>query len=207
MQRTGITSASTTVTTPRTPIGQRPSARSARRGRRGMTIVEIMMAVAILSIGLGGGAIALIGAISLQRHVRERATAFEAAASTMDALQGEAFAEVFARFNATNADNPAAGNSPGANFAVPGLEAQPGDPDGLAGEILFPGDGTALRENVADAELGMPRDLNADAQIDALDHAADYKVLPVRVRVRWRGAKGNAEFVLGTTLNNERKVP
>ncbi|HVS19906.1 MAG TPA: hypothetical protein VMT18_14975, partial [Planctomycetota bacterium] len=85
----------------------------------------------------------------------------------------------------------------------------PGDPDGLPGEIVFPGDGVGLFEDVVFPALGMPRDLTLDdpPMIDSLDHSMDYRVLPVLVRVRWAGARGNRELMLGTTLNNERKTP
>jgi prepilin-type N-terminal cleavage/methylation domain-containing protein len=180
---------------------------AARKARRGVTLLEIAIAVTILAIGLGTAVYALLGAMALQRSVAERSLALQAAESVMESIQGEVFAEAFARFNGTADDDPAGGLSPGDAFDVPGLQARPGDPDGLPGEIRFPGDNVLLLENVVDAELGMPRDLTLDEPpvIDNLDHAADYRVLPVQVIVRWRGATGNREVVLGTTLNNERK--
>jgi len=143
----------------------------------------------------------------MQRSAAERTLALQAAESSIEALQAAVFSEAFARFNATIADDPPGGESPGAAFDVPGLSPWPGDPDGLPGEILFPGDNVELRENVADVELGMPRDLTLDDPpvIDGLDHSGDYRVLPVRVRVRWRGVLGEREVTLGTILNNERK--
>jgi type II secretory pathway pseudopilin PulG len=175
----------------------------------GLTLLEIAIAVTVLAAGLGSAVYSLLTASALERSTRERALALQAAESSLEALQASAFDEAFARFNATALDDPAGGLSPGNAFAVPGLEPWPGDADGLPGEILFPGDGVALFENVVVPELGMPRDLTLDDPpvIDGIDHAADYRVLPVLVRVRWAGARGNREFVLGTTLNNERKTP
>ena len=48
-----------------------------------------------------------------------------------------------------------------------------------------------LREDVVDASVGMPRDLNADGAVDAFDHADDYVLLPVSVRLEWRDASGD----------------
>ena len=99
-------------------------------------------------------------------------------------------AEVFARYNATAADDPTSGDSPGAAFDVVGLAPLPGDPDGRVGSIEFPGDGIELREDDVDRDLGMPRDLNGDGILDASDHALDYLLLPVRVTVSFAGQGG-----------------
>ena len=172
-----------------------------------MTLLEIAVAVAVLAIGLGSSVYALLGGMALQRSAAERTLALQAAESAIEALQACEFDEAFARFNGKTVDDPPLVVSPGDSFAVPGLTAQAGDKDGLPGEILFPGDNDKLLENVNDVELGMPRDLTLDEPplIDNKDHAGDYQVLPVRVRVRWHGALGDRELVLGTILNHERK--
>jgi type II secretory pathway pseudopilin PulG len=172
-----------------------------------VTLVEISVAIAVLTIGLGTAVYTLIGSMKLQRSSAERALALQAAESVLESIQATPIEEAFLRFNAIDGDDPVDGDSPGDAFAVPGLAPWRGDADGLPGEVLFPGDNVALRENVFDAELGMPRDLTLDEPpfIDGDDHADDYRVLPLRVRVRWRGVLGDSELVLGTTLNNERK--
>lgn len=172
-------------------------------------MLEIAIAVTVLAVGLGSAVYSLLTASALERSTREQALALQAAETCLESLQATNFPETFLRFNGTAADDPADGDSPGNDFDVVGLSAWPGDPDGLPGEISFPGDGVELLENVAMPELGMPRDLTLDdpPAIDADDHADDYRVLPVLVRVRWAGARGNRELVLGTTLNNERKTP
>jgi hypothetical protein len=49
----------------------------------------------------------------------------------------------------------------------------------------------------------MPRDLNGDGVIDSVTNCATtYKILPVRVRVRWTGAAGPAEVELHSMLGN-----
>jgi prepilin-type N-terminal cleavage/methylation domain-containing protein len=180
----------------------RSGGRLGARARRGLTLLEIAVAVAVLAIGLGSSVYALLAGMALQRTAAEHTLALQAAETALESIQAVDFAEAFARFNATVADDPGLGLSPGDDFEVPGLTPQPGDADGRAGEFLFPGDNVGLAENVADAELGMPRDLDMDGDLGGAD---EYAVLPVRVRVRWRGALGDRELVLGTILNNERK--
>jgi len=186
---------------------RRPTLQRAARAHSGLTLLEISVAVAVLAIGLGSSVYALLGGMALQRSAAERTLALQAAETAIETLQAVEFEEVFARFNGWPGDDPAGGASPGDSFAVPGLTAQQGDADGQAGEILFPGDNVSLREDVNDPELGMPRDLTLDDPplIENVNVADDYRVLPVRVRVRWRGALGEREVVIGTILNNERK--
>jgi hypothetical protein len=156
-------------------------------------------------LAAGAAISSLVSAMTLGRTNRETSLAMDAAQNAVERLQGESvFSEVFVRFNATTADDPPVGPSPGWNFAVPGLNIQPGDPDGFAGQILFPGDGVMLLEGPADPELGLPRDLNGDGlpAPDGIDHAADYNVLPVRIRVDWTGASGNRRIEILTVLAN-----
>jgi len=49
--------------------------------------------------------------------------------------------------------------------------------------------------------IGMPRDLNLDGAVDALYHAGDYMILPVRVRVQWMGASGPRTVELQTQIS------
>lgn len=174
-------------------------------GRGAFSLLDLTVAMALMAVGFGAVVYSMIEAMALQRFAHERSAALDAAENVLEAMQAEVFREVFARFNATTADDPP-GVSPGDGFAVPGLNPLPGDADGLAGQIEFPGGGVQLLENIADPDLGMPRDLNGDGlPPDGLDHALDYLVLPVRVRVSWNGARGDSELIVTTTLNNESK--
>jgi prepilin-type N-terminal cleavage/methylation domain-containing protein len=178
-----------------------------RPARPGMTLVEVVVALSVLVIGASAAVYGLLGVSVLARVQAERALAFEAGRNALEALQGEDFRTAFVRFNATNADDPPAGASPGNAFDAQGLSVRPGDPDGRVGSIEFPGNGVRLLENVNDPELGMPRDLGGALGLDPDDHAIDYTLLPVRVRVQWRGAAGNEEVVLAATLSNDKNAP
>ncbi len=178
-----------------------------RSAQRGLTLVELMAALVVLVIGASAAVFGLLGVSALARAQSERALAFEGARNTLEALQAEDFRSVFARFNATAADDPATGASPGNSFDIEGLSARLGDADGRVGAIEFPGDGVRLLESTVHLELGMPRDLGGAVGIDADDHALDYALLPVLVRVQWRGVSGPEELLLAATLGNDKNAP
>ena len=184
----------------------RVGAESARCVRRGAALLETLFGVMVLMVGLGAGVLALLSAMSLARAARERSHALQGAESAVEALMSENFREVFARYNATNLDDPdpLTGPSPGDRFDVEGLTPVAGEPS--VGRILFPSDDASLFEDVFDDALGMPRDLTLDGTIDDQDHAADYRILPAIVSVRWRGVLGEEEVRLATTLVDRAKV-
>lgn len=169
-------------------------------GRRGTTLLDLTIGIMLVIVTVGAVSSSLSSGYSLNRANRERSKALGIAEGVLERIRAEPFEEIFARYNATNADDPGTGASPGAAFAVEGLRPVDGDPDGFVGAVEFPGDGLVLREDVVDRELGMPRDLNSDGIEDALDHAADYLVLPVRVSIVWQGAGGEKRVELVTTL-------
>lgn len=160
-----------------------------------------MLVLTLLTVGIGMFAGTLGSVMGLGPSLRESGRAIEAARSVVESMRAVPFEEVWLRYNADPADDPeGAGTAPGAAFAVPGLSAVPGDADGFVGRVIFPEVGGELREDAADVRLGTPRDLNLDGGVDALDHALDYRVLPVLVRVEWRG-KGPARSIdLYTTI-------
>lgn len=174
-------------------------ASKSRERDAGFGLVDFVIAATVLSVGIGAIGVTLATTVSMRKTVRETRLATNAAQSVVESIQGETFAEVFARFNHNPKDDPANGRSPGARFAVTGLNLRPGDADGSVGEVEFPVIGTALREDVVNAELGMPRDLNGDGKIDDQDHSGDYVVLPFRVRVEWTGATGERVSELTST--------
>lgn len=83
-------------------------------------------------------------------------------------------------------------------FAVPGLEPRKGKLRAEMGSASFPvaegAEGLELREDVAG------RDLNGDGVIDSENHADDYRLLPVTVKVEWQGARGAREIEMQTLL-------
>jgi hypothetical protein len=160
-----------------------------------------MVVVVVLTLAAGVLANTTVAVSRLGPVARERALAMEAARNLVERMGGEDFDDLFARYNSDPADDPdGPGTAPGDTFDVTGLTPRVGDADGLVGQVILPTVGAELREDVADAILGTPRDLDFDGEIDSEDHAGDYLVLPVRVRVEWRGPAGPCSFELVTQL-------
>lgn len=175
-------------------------ARAARTGSGGFSIVEILISSTVFMLVSGAVVTTLVASSALNLTNHETMLAAQGAESMLEELKSTPFAEVFARYNDTKADDPATGVSPGIGFAVAGLGARADDADAMVGSIAFPGDGVELREDGTDIELGLPRDLDRDGAVDDKDKAGSYRILPVRVRIEWHGANGNRSLELLTVL-------
>ena len=172
-----------------------------RPNQRGIALFEIISALVLLAVGLLALARSADVGMALVETNNEQARAALVAHAVLEDLgSGEVpFRALFAAY--TGAAPPGGGAPPAArsvDLDVPGLAPWPLDPDGKVGKILFPtaagASGPELREDLAQ------RDLNGDGVIDALDHAQDYVVLPVTVRIRWAGRKGTRSVEFQTLL-------
>jgi hypothetical protein len=156
----------------------------------GFTFVEVVCVVCFLALGLMALAAAIGSGMGTVAINREMDLAAQAARERLEKLQdpdGLEFEQLFAAYNSDPDDDPPGVGAPGGTFPVDGLR-------GSLGEILFPVEGSELREDVA------LRDLNGDALLDSEDHASDYVLLPVTVRIRWTGAKGDETVEFATVL-------
>ncbi len=181
----------------------------ARRGARGLTLVELSVAIAVLTVCVYMLSQTVLATIAQAPAKRERAEAMEAVRSVIERMRNEDFADVFALYNADPSDDPGGpATAPGNLFAVPGFDLQPGDPDGFVGEIVLPADGPVLREDADVPELGLPRDLSGDGAVDEFDHALDHIVLPVLVRMEWQSRLGPRRIEVHTMFSDlEEAVP
>ncbi|MFT7676333.1 MAG: prepilin-type N-terminal cleavage/methylation domain-containing protein [Planctomycetota bacterium] len=162
----------------------------APRASRGFTLVELMVGLAVMTVGVLGYLQALTQSENSARTSRQVSTATSDASNILEQIASVPFDEAYARYNANPADDPAGVDSPGSTFQVDGLG------DGLTNvicEVVFPGDADfgELREDADMPELGFPRDLNVDGVIDNLDHGTDYALLPVIVRISWSGVSSS----------------
>lgn len=165
--------------------------------RGGFSLLELMVVMTVLTMAVGMFSTTLISTTRHSRTKREFAIAAEGARNAMELMRSQPCSTLFATYNSVPGDDPGGvGSAPGQNFVVPGLEPRAGDADGCVGKILFPSVGGALRENVVDVNLGMPRDLDGDVTIDGMSHNADYILLPVHVRIEWKGVSGDVSFDL-----------
>jgi len=170
----------------------------------GLTIVEVMIAMAVMAVVFVAISRSLVGSVKLNEVNRESALAQQGMNAILENLGGADFATIFRRYDSITSNDPALGPSPGPDFAVPGLVALAGDADGQVGKIVLPeldtGFGVELREDLDLPELGMPRDLNGDGIIDSADHSGDYRLLPVMLRLDWGGPSGRRSSVARTIL-------
>ena len=159
------------------------------------------MVCAILAIAL----VMLSGTVASTSRLfpssRDNYMACQAASNKIEEMRNEELSDIFRMYNGIGADDPLGpGTAPGAGFAAPGLTPLPGDPDGMAGEILFPEQDGQLREDFVSTLLGTPRDLNCDAGIDDGDHADDWVILPVVIRVEWQSSGGPRKLEVPTMI-------
>lgn len=175
--------------------------------RRGLTILEVVLTMSILLTAILGLSQALLDSIVSNGLNRQMSLATDGSRQVVSDLQGVALEEVFGRYNESQNGNLLGGRVIAAGgFAIAGLNPLPGDPDGLVGQIRFPEFDeigvTQLREDIVDPDFGSPRDLNGDGVVgDGVDHAADYRILPVVIEIDWNGAAGPAHMQFKTVLS------
>jgi hypothetical protein len=166
-----------------------------------MTMIEVCIAMVVLLVAIGGTLGTISSHLVLGASARETSLAYLEAQRLVEQLRAEDFALVFARYNESAADDPAGIVAPGPDFAVAGLAPRESDADGRVGRISFPveaAEPVRLREDIL--FNGRALDLNADGALAADDRASDYMLLPVRVRVEWKGRSGNRFVELQTVL-------
>lgn len=150
----------------------------------GFSIIEVAVMLAIVTIALSMFARTMASAKQLDPIATESAVAASAARTVLEEMRNHPFGEMFALYNADPNDDPDGANTgPGPHFSVAGLTSP--NMAGWVGTVSFPTVDNALREDVTDSVLGMPRDLNADGNVDSGDHAGDCVLLPIRVRLEW----------------------
>ncbi len=160
----------------------------------GFTFVEVVCVLSFLAIGLLALAASIGRGMGTVATNREEDVAAHAAREELERLQDPAgleFAQIFAAYNADPDDDPPDVVIPGASFAVDGLREG-------RGEVLFPVADGELREDVAG------RDLNGDGELDEENHAADYVLLPVTVRILWTGTTVGSRSVEFSTVLAQR---
>lgn len=187
-------------------VTRRPRPRTARSGT---TLVELAVVIFVALVAASIYSRTLAVNARMRVAGRERMLAAEAARVALERMRSEEFSQLFARYNPDPHDDPGGpGTAPGNRFAVEGLTPLPDAPGGLVGEVVLPWapslldkQAWILSEKVQDEVLGLPRDLNGDTLVDDLDHAGDYVILPVRVRIEWAGPAGRLTFELHTMLS------
>jgi type II secretory pathway pseudopilin PulG len=175
--------------------------RPKRSSAAGFGLLDLLIAMTLMTIAFGGVSMALASSMSLRQANQETGRALRAALSICEDLRARTPRQAWLSYNADPADDIAGpGTGPGPSFDVPGLRALPGDADGSVGRVSFPGNGLELLETTVDRDFGMPRDLDLDAAIDGTDKGETCRLVPVRVRVEWLGPKGRQSIQIVTTI-------
>jgi len=172
-------------------------------------LLEISISIVILTVAAFLLSSTVGASLSHSVAKRERAIAVEAAMNMMETLRATPFIDVYTTYNSLADDDLLGpGTAPGALFEVAGLDpiVEPGGAPRPVGRISLPEMEQMLREDSREASLGMPRDLSGDMQIDSLEHADDYLVLPVIVRIEWQGSTGPRHFEMSTLLADAQRV-
>ncbi len=174
-----------------------------------MTLIELSIAMAIFIVATGMLLQLIASGKSLRETARQEWLATSEAQNVLERMRSLPFRDVARSYDADPANDPnGPGTAPGPWFQAAGLTPLASAVDGAIGEVLLPvvNMGTVVapdwqvREDQGEPLLGMPRDLNGDAVTGSLDCSADHTILPILVRVRWRGRFGPRELRFFTSL-------
>jgi len=152
-----------------------------RPSQAGFSLIEVLTGISILLIAVMGFSRALLSTRNSVTEGREMSLAMQAARGVLEELQNTDFADLPACYNDLKEDDPAGASAPGSSFLV----SEKGDGVELLASVVLPlGKDGQVYEDLDLPDLGLPRDLNGDGEIDSDPHT-DYLVLPVMVRVTW----------------------
>lgn len=174
-----------------------------RRARRGFTLVELAIAMSMLMIGLVSAASATMRMQHLRKHNREHVVAQNALRSMGERIHAQAYRDSLDHPEAW-AQNVLLAFGPDGTlkgvFDVDFLNP-PSEDKELPGTIQVVVDETTT-DAALGMDLGMPRDLNGDGDASDTDVSADACLLPVVLRIEWKGQQGLQEishgfFVMG----------
>jgi type II secretory pathway pseudopilin PulG len=192
----------------------------------GLSLVELMIALVVFAIAMIALFSLIVSSSQVQQETREKALAYNTARLKIEEMRNATFAEVFMRYNAVNDALPAvtgqpvdAGNrgptntrEPGEWFPIEGLNTVTSLGDSMVGKIDFPVVNNNLAEDITsptsdpdlETQLGLPKDLNRNATSNETNVSTNYKILPVRVRVRWLGVGKKITTIYVTSLITEK---
>jgi hypothetical protein len=197
----------------------------ARLGRRspeaGFTLVDTLIGAAVLVIAILAHASSVISSHRLNTTAEDHALAMETTTRFVERLRADPdWKGLYTRLRTRSWENPGdtglarlSVDTSLPTFAPTSYYADFTAPRSLGTvtvlvqvpATLLPTGVKGLREDAVAPRYGLPGDLNGDGAIDSDARDADYRALPVVVRVRWRRAGQAAqEVVLATWLRGER---
>ncbi len=159
--------------------------------RQGFAITDAVVAMLLMTVAVGGLAGSVAFGLKLHRTNQESAVAEQGARAILAQLRETDFDGIFAQYAAAP------------DIEIEGLNPRPDDPDGMVAKLLFPVDEAnplKLAENADLPALGCPRDLDGDGDTDSVGTTDNYIILPVTLRVEWRGTGGDMTQVYHVVL-------
>ena len=191
----------------------------ARTRRRGIGLIDCLVSIVVISLSSFGFLAASMASSRLETESRAVSVAVELTRDVLEELQATPLDEIVARFNADPSDDPdGAGTARGSAFILDtrravecttrtdysrqddGLRDKEDDgsntvPEKMECEIRLPVviDGGGIAELTEESELpefGLPADLNGDGVIDGDNRLADFRVLPIVIRMQWPTVDG-----------------
>lgn len=162
----------------------------ARKGRRGVTLIELIIAVAVLGLSL----ILLVSIIfssgTVQESTRERAIAYNFVRKLLEEMRSAPFdpvlnptTNVFVQYKS---GGTAYNTVTSATYLRDNLGLNP-PKSGPRLEIIFPMRNGHLDETMTDTDLQMPKDLDWSGAATSTNVDATFRILPVKVIVHWSG--------------------
>jgi Tfp pilus assembly protein PilV len=165
--------------------------------RAGFTLVEVGLALTVLVIAVVAVSATTARSHALRRQTRERALAQNAVRTMAEQIQALARRTIAESPESWSQDLVAAlsaGGALGSTFEV--RELTPAADGAPVGTIEVVTDERAT-DAALGVPLGLPRDLDGDGAADDPDVADEAHLLPVVLRARWRGVRGEARLVHG----------
>jgi prepilin-type N-terminal cleavage/methylation domain-containing protein len=198
-----------------------------RRRDSGVSLMELMIAMAIMVLALLALMSSVFSSSRLVDNSKEKTLAYEAARAKIEEMRNwtlaGSYGQLFTYYTTpANFGNPYKTcldplNAGKAN-KVPVAGLNPIVNNGVPQDILtvyFPVDGGGnLTENPTSppmsaemiSALGMPKDLNRNGNTTDFAGALNtgYKILPVYVKVQWKGIGGKSTFIEVSTFISEK---
>ncbi|MEQ8763405.1 MAG: hypothetical protein RL885_05730 [Planctomycetota bacterium] len=182
-----------------------PIRRRGKRAELGTSLIELLMALALLSVGvLSHASLSLTNQRQCRANLEHR-LAWEGLKSQVARLRSWPLTDCFAAFDGSLDNDPA--GAPGSEFAIAGLQPSETAFGSEVGVVEWPtlqdAEGRfVIREDLDDADFGLPADLDGDGVIDSEPKDATYRRIPVRVVARWHGVYGEQSLSMTTWLGD-----
>jgi len=162
--------------------------------KRGFTLIEVIVSGVIVVLAVAMLVTSLQYCSRAGQTAREKTIALNAARTMLERLRATPVRHIYLTYGPGGLEGP--------DFDVEGLRTADGDTDGHCGQLTFYG-----VESDSVPRVGLPRDLNGDG--DADDSGADvtdnYRLVPIRVDVGWRGVSGNRNVTLYAIIGDRRE--